>query len=263
MGGGGVAGQERQADRRLDVGEDLFRARPVRIEQRGELVGGRNPGLDQLGAGAGHDAQRGGVLGQWGRSAQPVGAQPQVLGDHVRVARVGLRPGDHLALPPGLDRVRLHRDHRVPGGEQRVDQPPVRALDRYRHVTGRAQLGQSADQAGERGRGVGDGERRDRATGWVEHAHRMGLRGPVDPDEEQRTYQRHVRRLPVGSRQNADGNPAGCRVVTDRRSPQQPSVVDHQPGQRSRGRQCHAAQEGRPTRAVTPAPTRFLPRRPS
>ncbi len=120
-------------------------------------------------------------------------------GDHVRVARVGLRPADHLALPPGLDAFGF-TGTTGPGGEQRVDQPPVRALHRHRHVTGRAQL------ASRRIRPVNPAAvwaTGNAATGdRLSAPHRMGLRGPVDPDEEQRTYQRHVRRLPV-SRQNA------------------------------------------------------------
>jgi hypothetical protein len=35
---------------------------------------------------------------------------------------------------------------------------------------------------------------------------------------------------PFHLQQAGGGSPAGCRVVTDRRSRQQPSVVDHQPG---------------------------------
>ena len=66
--------------------------------------------------------------------AQPVRAQPQVLGDDRGVAGVGLRAGEHLAVAPGLDRVRADRHDRVPGLEQRVDQPSVRALDRDRHI---------------------------------------------------------------------------------------------------------------------------------
>ncbi|MEJ7744028.1 MAG: hypothetical protein WKF73_16715 [Nocardioidaceae bacterium] len=50
--------------------------------------------------------------------SEPVVAQPQVLRDHRGVPGVGLRPGQHLALAPGLDRVRADRDHRVPGLEQ-------------------------------------------------------------------------------------------------------------------------------------------------
>lgn len=55
--------RELQADRRGDVGEDGLRAGQLVLRQRGELVGGRYPRLDQVGAGARHRPQRAGVAG--------------------------------------------------------------------------------------------------------------------------------------------------------------------------------------------------------
>src|SRR5579863_10739726 len=56
-GRGRVAGQELQADRRLDVGADGLGAGPVGVEQGRELVGGRDPHLDEVAAGPDGGAQ--------------------------------------------------------------------------------------------------------------------------------------------------------------------------------------------------------------
>ena len=102
-GRGRVAGQELQADRRLDVGEDGPGAGPVRVQQRGQVVSGRDPHLDQVTAGAHDGSQRPGLIRVGHSDGQLVRAQPQVLGDHRGVAGVGLGARQHLAVPPGLD----------------------------------------------------------------------------------------------------------------------------------------------------------------
>jgi hypothetical protein len=66
-------------------------------------------------------------------------AQPQVLGDHLGVAGVGLGARDDLALAPGLDGVGADRDHRVTGLQQPVDQPAVGAFERDRQPGRRTQ----------------------------------------------------------------------------------------------------------------------------
>ena len=73
-GRGRVAGQELQADRRLDVGEDRLGAGPVRVQQRGQLVGGRDPHLDQVAAGPHGGAQRERLVGVGGSGPAPARA---------------------------------------------------------------------------------------------------------------------------------------------------------------------------------------------
>ena len=133
-GRGGVAGQELQADRRLDVSEDGRCAGPVRLQQRRQLVSGRDPHLDDVAAGPHDGPQRPGLVGVGRGDPQFVRAQPQVIGDHRGVAGVGLGARQHFALPPGLDRVRLDRHDRVPGLQQQVHQAAVRPLDGDRHT---------------------------------------------------------------------------------------------------------------------------------
>jgi hypothetical protein len=56
-------GQEPQADRRLNVDEDGLGARPLRVQQGGELVGSGDAHADHVVAGADHGAQRPGLAG--------------------------------------------------------------------------------------------------------------------------------------------------------------------------------------------------------
>jgi len=110
----GIAGQEIQRDRALHVSEDGFGARPVRIQQGSELVSCRDPHLDQVAAGTPDGPQCPGLTRVRCGHAQPVLAQPQVLGDHQSITGVTLGARRHLALTPGLDGVRLDRHDRVP-----------------------------------------------------------------------------------------------------------------------------------------------------
>ena len=163
----------------------------VAVQQRGQLVSCRDPRVDQVSAGAGHGPQGQGLGRVRDGDAKLVLAQPQVLGDHQGVAGVALGPGQHLAVAPGLDRVRLDRDHRVAGLQQRVDQPPAGALDRDWHPGGLAEGGQPPDQGGEPGSGMLDGELGLQQAVVIGHGHGMGLGRPVDPGEER--HDRHAR----------------------------------------------------------------------
>jgi hypothetical protein len=107
-------------------------------------------------------------------------AQPQVLGDHRRVTGVGLGAGQDLAVPPGLDRVRLHRHDRVPGFQQEVYQLAVRPLDGDRQARRIPELAEAADQRGDPVGGMADRELGDDLARGVHHAHGMDLGTPVD-----------------------------------------------------------------------------------
>jgi hypothetical protein len=88
--------------------------RPVRVQQRRELVGRRCTGLDKITAGTHDGASCLGMAGQRCGGAQPVEAHSQVVGDHMCVAGIGLRAGEDFGLAPGPDRVGFDRQHRVP-----------------------------------------------------------------------------------------------------------------------------------------------------
>jgi hypothetical protein len=129
-----VAGEEMQGDRRLDVGKDGFGARPIRVEQSGQLVGRGDAHVDEVVPCPDEGSQRLRLTGVRGGDAQSVRAQPQVLGDHLSVTSVALRPRQDLTVAPLLDRVRLDRDHGVPSLEQRVDETAVGSFDADRNL---------------------------------------------------------------------------------------------------------------------------------
>ena len=167
-------------------------------------------------------------------------AQPEVLGDHRGIPGAGLGPGQHLPFPPGLDRVRADRHHRVPGLQQQVRQAAVRPLDRHRHAGSIAVLSEPADQQRDPVRRMLDGETRHDLPGGVHHAHGMDLCGPVDPSEKQRIRQR--KRHGNSSRwQRRPGEEDSHRAVTNRRSAARLPVASPCPRE-NRGRWCH---EGR------------------
>jgi hypothetical protein len=114
-------------------------------------------------------------------------AQPQVLGDHLSVASVGLGARDDLALAPGLDGVGADRDHRVAGLQQPVDQPAVGAFDRHGQPGWSTEPAQAGDEVVEPGGRVGDAEGADCLAGLVEHADGVFGRRPVDSDEHEHT----------------------------------------------------------------------------
>ncbi|HEY2076260.1 MAG TPA: hypothetical protein VGH53_07975 [Streptosporangiaceae bacterium] len=216
------------------------------LQQRGELVGGGDPRLHQVVAGADHGAQCPGLAGVRHRGGQLVVAQPQVLGDHGGVPGVGLGSRQHLPVPPGLDRVRLDRHHRVPGFQQQVHQPPVRPLDGDGQVTRVTEPGRAADQRGDPVRGVLDGELSYDLAPGIHHAHSMRGGGPVDPGEELCVRQRK-RQLDSLQRQRRPGEEDNYRVVTNRRSAALLPVASPCPRE-NRGRQCHP---GRRTATAT------------
>ena len=181
-------------------------------------------------------------------------AQPQVLRDHRGVAGVGLGAGQHLALAPGLDRVRADRHDRVPGLEQQVDQPPVRAV--------RSPTGMSAGSPSLASRRISaaipsavcstvncDSD----LPGGVEHAHRVDLGGPVDPDEEQRVRQRQeTKSTPHDGSDDSARRPAPGWSLTG--ALRRISLLPVRGPARTGGGGVMQALEGRPPQAVTPAP---------
>ena len=196
-----------------------------------------DPHLNQVVAGADHGPQRLGLRGVAGHNPQPMRAQPQILRDHQGVAGVGLRPGHHLTLAPGLDRVRGDRHHRMPGLEQQVHQPAVRSFDPDLDIERVAEPGQLGDQTGDAVGGMLHGELAHGAAFGIEHAHSVGCGGPIETDEELSRGQGHDNSSRWQRRPG--GNEADARVVTNRRSAALLPLADPQPRE-SRGRWCHA-----------------------
>ncbi|CCC45954.1 putative uncharacterized protein mb3249c [Mycobacterium canettii CIPT 140010059] len=142
------SGQERQADRRVDVGEQPDHARKDDAQVRAQLVGQRHPVPDQVFASATGPAQggRGRGVGQQWTQPGPVGAQR--VGEHERVEAVVLVAGRAVTAAQILQLVRADHHHREPGLEQGVHHRAVRAFDGDLAHTGPVQQLEQLAQSG-------------------------------------------------------------------------------------------------------------------
>jgi hypothetical protein len=117
--GGGIAGEESQRDRRVDVGENGRGAGPEALEEGAQLIG-EGDALRDEGVAAAHERTQGArlVRGRAQRGeAMPIRAQ-QIREDE-GVAGVTLAAGGGVAGPRGLEGVGVDGHHLEPG----VDEP--------------------------------------------------------------------------------------------------------------------------------------------
>jgi hypothetical protein len=158
------------------VGEDE-RPGPERLELGAQLVGERDPRLDEVLARARERPQRPCLVGVGADRAQPMGVGSGQLGEHERVEAIRLAVGDRVALPGRLRLIGMDRDHDQTCIEQPVDHDPVRALDRHPlHL----KLDQLATERRDPGLVVRDYSLPQPRAGRVDHADRVLLAGPVD-----------------------------------------------------------------------------------
>ena len=130
VGVAGVAGQEGERDRAVELAEDPRRAGPEGVELGAQLVGQRDPGADQVFAGADQRAQRQRLVGAGGQRGEAVAVGAAQFAQHERVEAVGFAGGGAEAIARGGELVGMDRQHRDPRGQQPGDQQPVGALDR-------------------------------------------------------------------------------------------------------------------------------------
>ena len=146
--GRGVALDEGERDRAVDVGEDGAGAGPEAVEQGSELVGERQALGDQVVAAADECAQRLDLVRARRQRPEPVSVGTQEIGQQVGVAEIGLAAGGAVARSARLDHVGMDRHDRMAGCEQRLDHQPGRPLDRDRQLGRRRQPSQALDQVG-------------------------------------------------------------------------------------------------------------------
>ena len=141
----GIAFEEAQRDRGVDVGEDARRAGPEAVKFGAQLVGQLHAGGDQVLAGAGERAQRLGGVAVGRERAEAVGVGARELAEHPGVEVIGLALGAKAGAG-GLDLIGMQRQHAQAGVQQPLDQQSVRALDRDAlDATADQQLTQGAD----------------------------------------------------------------------------------------------------------------------
>jgi hypothetical protein len=114
-----------------------------------------------------------------------VGVGAQNVGQHDRVAVVGLAPGDRVPVPVAGHRHRVDGVDLAAGGAQARGEQPARRLDRHRdRVLGAvAVLGEQAGQRGQPGRVVADPPPRQQLPADVDQGDVVVVFGPVDPAE--------------------------------------------------------------------------------
>ena len=181
---GGIAGQEGEGDRGIDVGEDAGGAGPEPLEQGPKLIGQGHALGDEVVAPADEGAQGARVVG--GRAERPeamaIGAKE--IGEEVAVAVIALPLGSGIPGPAGFDDVGVDGDDLEAGVHQRVDDDARGALDGDPQGGGGPERPEAPHEVGQAG-----GRMRRRAApvdgpGVVQHTDGVCGRGPVDADKE-------------------------------------------------------------------------------
>jgi len=212
--GCGIAADEGECDRAVDGGEDMGGAGPEAVEQAAQLVGERGALGDEIVAAAHERAQGSDIVG--GRhersEAMPVGTQD--VGEHIGIAGIGLAAGGAVARAAGFDDVRMDRDHRMTGFDQRVDEQAGGPLDGNGQFGRRRELAQGRQQRGEAGRVVADLLARDDLAGAVDNADGMACAAPI-----QSSVKGHMPISLGWCRLTRAGR--SCGSLTDRRSGRQ------------------------------------------
>ena len=128
---------DRQHGQAVTSGQVIERLEGGRVElaQRGaQLVGLALPGPDHRLMSPSEHLDRVGQFAVTSHCSMVVGVGAGQIGQHLRVTRIGLRPGRRVAFPITRRRHRVDRQHRVPGSDQRPDEQPAIGLRRHQHI---------------------------------------------------------------------------------------------------------------------------------
>jgi len=168
------AGQERQADRGVELREQADGAGEDPLEVLAQLVGDADPVADEVLAGPARAAQGDGLRLVRDEGAQPGAFRAQRVGQDERVEPVVLVAGRAVPAAQVLDLVRADHHHGDPGLEQRLDDRAVRALDGDLADAALAQQGAQASGA------VLDHAPVDFPAAGIDDRDRVVITGPVD-----------------------------------------------------------------------------------
>jgi hypothetical protein len=243
---GGEAGEECAADRRVDVAEQVHHGGQCGLKVRPELVGHRDPVGDQVFTGPAQLPQCDGRFTVDNERGEPAPIGAHGVGQYVGVESVVLVPGRSVTAPQRLDLRRWNYVDGAAGGEQRVDDRPVRALDAHRvHAMAVQQL----DQPAQTDLGIPQRRSGHRLPVAVDDADRVVVLGPVHtrrvrsrrPGRVGHTHSCLSAALSVGKHLADPGH--HCRLLIERRSPVQAAahspVADRgAPGRRASQNSC-------------------------
>ena len=240
LGLGGEPFDETQADRGVEFGEEVHGAWEDDLQVRAELVGGRDPVLDEVTACSHAGAQGPGRRARAGQRGQSSSVGAHDVGQDVGVEPVVFVAGRSVARAQVLDLVRADHQHGQLGGQEGLDDGSVAPFDTdLGHLSGQ----ESSYQASEALSGVSDGESVDHLAVGVQDAHDVVVLGPVQAGTHSRSrrFRRHthLQFLAVGAVREHPVVPGPCsRSLTDRRSSAHspvagPRVLGHRTSQNS------------------------------
>jgi tetratricopeptide (TPR) repeat protein len=220
------AGQERQADRGVKLGEQADGAGEDPLEVLAQLVGDADPVADEVLAGPAGAAQGDGLRLVRDEGAQPGTVRAERVGQDERVEAVVFIAGRAVPAAQVLDLVRADHHHGDPGLQQCIDDRAVRALDRD---LADAALGEQAQQGTQARRAVLDHAPVDLPAAGIDDRDSVIIACPVDTAGQ--PIRRFLRQGGWGKLQNSllAADPSGeaplsrCRdaaaaSLTDRRS---------------------------------------------
>jgi hypothetical protein len=172
------AGQELQADRRVDLGEQPDRARERVAQVGAQLIGDRDAVADQVFAGPAGTAQADGgrAVRRQRRQPGPVGAQR--VRQHAGVEAVIFVPGRPVPAAQVLDLVRADHHHGDPRLEQGARDRAAGSFDRG--LPGAA-AGQHGEQFAQAGGAVPGGAPADLTAPGIDDGYGVIITCPVDP----------------------------------------------------------------------------------
>ncbi len=208
--GGGIAREEGQRDRRVDVGKDGGGAGPEALEERAELIGEGDALGDEIVAAAHEGAQRAGVIGRRVQRPEAMAVRAKQVGEDEGIPRVTLGARRGVTRTTGLEGVGVDGHDLEAGVEQRVDEQPRGAFEGNAEGTTPAEAAQAGEKVREAIGGVRHRALPMDAAGLIEDADGMGRTRPVDPDRESHC-------IASGDGETLHGE-RFCRSLTDWRS---------------------------------------------
>ncbi len=208
-----VALQKVQGNVGGEVGEDGQRSWPVRIEQRLELIGGGNPGLDVIVAHPNQGLQLAGHRIHGPQPAQAAAVGAQIIGQAIAVPRVRLRMRRTPSRARRIKSVWMDGNHWMASLHQPFHDQTARAFDRDGQCFRSTMVAQSLQGVLEVCLMVANLEMLDDSTLLIEHRHIVGLAGPIPTHIHEHTS--------VPSRDNEDllGAEGRSRRLIGRPSP--------------------------------------------
>jgi hypothetical protein len=172
------AGQEGQADRRVELAEQAGRSGERAQQVGAQLVAHRDPVTHQILTGPAGLPQRGRGRAVRDQRPQPGPVGAQHIREHVGVKPVVLVARRPVPGPQVLHLPRGDHHHGHPRRQQGVHDRTIAALDRY---LGQPRPGQARHQGLQPLGGVRHSEPADHRTGGIDDAYGVVGTGPVDP----------------------------------------------------------------------------------